>query len=92
MKIGVVIGIAFVLLLALIAYSSLGNSAYRVKLCMSYNGQTACKTVSAKTDRNAVQAAVTGACADIASGVTDTMKCNQTEPASIEWLKRPASR
>lgn len=90
MKIGVVLGILFVLVLALIAYSSLGNSAYRVKLCMTYNGQSACKTVSAKTERNALEAAITGACADIASGVTDTVKCNQTEPASTVWLKRPA--
>ncbi|HEX4773463.1 MAG TPA: hypothetical protein VH351_21710 [Bryobacteraceae bacterium] len=77
---------------ALIAYSTLGGPKYRVELCMTYKGQTACKTVSAKSEKGALENAITGACADIASGVTDTMNCTQSQPQSTKWLSRPDGR
>ena len=75
--------------LALIAYSTLHGPRYRVELCMSYQGRSACKTVSAKSEQAALRAGAENACADIASGVTDTMRCNQSEPQSVKWLQRP---
>ncbi len=55
---------------------------------MSYQGRSACKTVSAKSEQSALRAGSENACADIASGVTDTMRCEQSEPQNIRWLQR----
>ena len=74
---------------ALIAYSTLHGPRYRVEVCMSYQGRSACKIVSAKSEQAALRAAAENACADIASGVTDTMRCEQSEPKSTRWLQRP---
>jgi hypothetical protein len=44
--------------------------------------------VSAKSEQAAVRAGTENACADIASGVTDTMRCVETEPQSVKWLRK----
>ncbi len=74
--------------LALIIYSTVHGPRYRVKVCMAYQGRTACKTLSAKTEEAALRGGRENACADISSGVTDTIRCQNTEPQSVEWLGR----
>ncbi len=54
---------------------------------MEYRGQSSCRTVNAKSKQAAVRAGTENACADIASGVTDTMRCVEAEPKSVKWLK-----
>jgi hypothetical protein len=56
---------------------------------MAFNGQTTCKTVNAKSQDAAVRSATENACADISSGVDETIRCQNTEPKSVRWLKRP---
>ena len=87
----VIAGVVAVIV-ALIAYSTLSGARYRVKVCMAYSGRSACKTVSARSEEAAQRTAITGACADIASGVTDTINCEQTAPQSLTWLARPQAR
>ena len=70
-------------------YSTLHGPRYRVEVCMSYQGRTACKTVSAKSEAAALRSGVENACADIASGVTDTMRCQESEPQSVRWIQHP---
>jgi hypothetical protein len=88
-KIGVIVTAFVIMFLALVAYSTLSGPRFRVEVCMSYQGRSACRTVSAKSEQSAVRDASDNACADIASGVTDTMKCTSSEPASIHWLQKP---
>src|ERR1700728_5165584 len=64
-KIGVIITIFVVAFLALVAYSTLHGPRYRVEACMAYQGRTACKTVSAKSEQAALRSAAENACADI---------------------------
>ncbi len=78
-----------VAIIALIAYSTVRGPRFRVNVCMSYAGHAACKTVSAKSETAALRSATENACADISSGVTDTMRCQQEEPHSVHWLERP---
>ena len=84
-----VVAVFVVAVLALIAYSTLQGPRYRVEVCMAYDGRSACKTVSAKSEPGALRSASEGACADIASGVTDTMRCEQSEPQRVKWLEKP---
>jgi hypothetical protein len=60
---------------------------HRVEVCMQFNGHTVCKTTSGQTEDYALRTAKTNACADIASGVTDSMACERAEPVSVKWLK-----
>jgi hypothetical protein len=70
-------------------YQSVGRSKYKVKVCMTYNGQVSCKVASAETEQGALRTARDGACADIAGGVTDTVNCQNTTPQSTVWITRP---
>ena len=88
-KIGAIVALFVIAFLALIAYSTLHGPRYRLEACMAYGGRTACKTVSAKSEQSALRSAAEGACADIASGVTDTLRCEQSEPQKVKWLERP---
>jgi hypothetical protein len=56
---------------------------------MAYQGRSACRTVKAKSEQGAVRSGTENACADIASGVTDTMRCVESQPQSVKWLSRP---
>jgi hypothetical protein len=82
------IGIAFVLIfLGVIVYSTLNLSQNKVEVCITFKGQTLCKIASATTRDFAQRTAITNACGEMASGVTETMACNQLKPDSVKWLK-----
>lgn len=75
----------------MIAYSTstVTRAKYKVEICLAYHGQTSCKVASATSEMAAVRTATEGACADIASGVTETVSCQNTTPQSVRWLKKP---
>jgi hypothetical protein len=56
---------------------------------MNYQGRSTCKTVAAKSEEAALRSGRENACADISSGVTDTIRCQNSEPQSVKWLARP---
>lgn len=89
MKIGLIITLVVAAFIALIVYSTFHGPRYRVEVCMAYQGRSACKTVSAKSEDGAIRSAKENACADISSGVTDTIRCQNTNPQSVKWLTRP---
>ena len=76
-----------VALIALIAYSTIGLSEHRVEVCMEFEGRTNCSTTSASSKDLALRTGIQTACATIASGVTQTMGCQNTNPSKITWLK-----
>lgn len=88
MKKPVLIGIIFVVaVLAAIVYSSMNLSKYQVEVCMTFNGNSSCRTASGKTKDETLQTAITNACGDIAGGVTDSIACERTLPTKETWLK-----
>ncbi len=89
MKIGLAVALFVILFLGLVAYATLHGPRYRAEVCVEFSGRKACRTVSAKSEQAAIRAGTEGDCADIASGVTDTMRCVGAEPASVKWLQRP---
>jgi hypothetical protein len=88
MKKPVWIGILlFAALIALIAYSTMGLATHRVEVCMEFNGRTSCRIASGSTEAFALRTATSNACAGIASGVTDSIACEQKAPTKVKWLK-----
>ena len=88
MKKPVLAGIVFVLVvLAVIVYSTMNLASHRVEVCMEFKGQTNCRIASGSTREFALKTATTNACAGVASGVTDSIACEQTAPSKVTWLK-----
>jgi hypothetical protein len=81
---GVILVIA---LLGLLLYSSMNTAQHRVEVCMDFQGRRACRIASGASEEYALRAAITNACAQIASGVTETRGCESTTPASVTRLK-----
>jgi hypothetical protein len=85
-KTGLWIVLVFALAFAAIMYTSTRNlSTYRVEVCVEYQGRKACRTASAATREQARRTATDNACAQIASGMTDSIACTNTQPYSVNW-------
>ncbi len=52
---------------------------------MEFRGATACATASGVSRPEAQQTATVTACAQISSGVTDSIACQQTRPKSVSF-------
>jgi hypothetical protein len=88
MKKPVLIGIVLALLVVgYIVYSSMNLASHRVEVCITFNGRTNCRTASGASEEYARRTATTNACADIASGVTDSIACENTPPNSVKVIK-----
>ena len=76
----VAIGIVFV---AFVVGRSFYVATYRCVVCMAFQGQQVCRTVEGPSEREARSGAVTNACAELASGVTDSMACERSQPVRV---------
>jgi hypothetical protein len=86
MKKPVLLGILFcAIVLAVIIYSSMNLARQRVEVCMQFNGNTACRTAAGSTKEFALRTATSNACAQISSGVTDSIACERSEPVKVTW-------
>jgi hypothetical protein len=83
------VGIGFVLVvIAAVVLATMGQAAYRVEVCMEFQGASSCRTASASTKPQAERTARENACAQIASGVTDRIQCEQyTQAKRVTWLR-----
>jgi hypothetical protein len=55
---------------------------------VTYQGRRACRTAAANSQSQAMRTAKENACAQIASGVTESNQCENTPADSIRWLDR----
>jgi hypothetical protein len=82
--------IGILVLLAVVGalyYSTASLAKYHVEVCMEFRGQNSCAKASGPTEESTRRSATTTACATIASGVTDSIACDQTTPQKVTWLK-----
>jgi hypothetical protein len=91
MKKSVLAAIVFVVVvIGAILYTSLTgtNSRYRVEICMTFQGQTVCRTVRAATELEARRTATDNACSEMAHGQSEFERCRNTPPTKENWLSR----
>ena len=81
---GLLLGAALLLFMGIVIYRSLHIVGYRCTVCMSFRGQSVCRTVDGPTQSEAHAAAVDNACAFLAGGVTDSLACGRTTPTKDE--------
>lgn len=86
LKLGLWITLGAILFIGLLAYSSFGNRKNRVEVCMEFNGRTNCRVASGPNRQQALRAATENACALIASGVGDSIACQNKTPLSVKYL------
>jgi hypothetical protein len=55
----------------------------RCEVCIRFDGRDACRAVDGANEDEARRAAITNACALLASGVTQTMACERTPPTRV---------
>jgi hypothetical protein len=84
----IIVGVAIVvIILAVLVYSSMNLAQHRVEACMAFGGNTNCRTASGSTIAFATRTAIQNACAGVASGVTDSIACEQSAPVRLITLK-----
>lgn len=74
-----------VAVITVLVFTTMGTNKYRCEVCISFHGRPACRTAGASSEAQALRAATENACAQIASGVTDSMACESTPPDSVKW-------
>ena len=88
MKKTVWLAIAFaVVVVGFVVLTTFHQDRVRCEVCVTFNGRKDCRVASATTQDLAVRAAVTNACAQLASGVSETTQCENTKPDSVNWLR-----
>ncbi len=84
MKKPVLAAILFVAaVLAAIVYSSMGLRQFTYEVCMEFRGRSNCAVASGTTKEEAIRTATDTACATISAGMTDSIQCSRTPPASV---------
>jgi hypothetical protein len=66
-----------------VVYSSLQVAAIECEVCMRYEGYEQCRAASAATREEAVRSATDNACALLTSGMTNTIRCGQSDPLRV---------
>lgn len=68
------------LFITLVVYMSFHTTKVECEVCVTFQGQSNCGKASSETREGAVRSAVTAACATIAGGMTETIRCQNTPP------------
>ena len=68
------------LFIGVVVYRSLTIARYECEVCVTFQGQTVCRTAASGTREASIESAVTSACGTLASGMTDSIRCQNTPP------------
>ena len=77
-----------VLFIGLVVYLSTRIAHHECRVCVTFSGQTICRTAASGTDKAAIESAVTSACSGLASGMTESIKCENTKPDSVDCAEK----
>jgi len=84
-------GVFALAMLGLIWYASASLSQHSCEVCITYKEQNACRKAEGSTSDEARRTAIDLACAMLASGMTDSLACQRTEPKSVSCDKAYAT-
>ncbi|HEU5180224.1 MAG TPA: hypothetical protein VFW45_05495 [Candidatus Polarisedimenticolia bacterium] len=79
-----VLGGAFALVMGgLIWYASVSLGGHRCEVCLTYGGGHSCRSAEGATLEEARRTALDLACAELASGMTESLRCQNTPPTRV---------
>lgn len=69
--------------LAVIVLALTSASAHTCEVCVTFGGRSRCRSASGPTREEAVRTATDNACAFLAGGMTDSIRCTNTPPTRV---------
>lgn len=72
------------ILIGIVVYRSMTITHFECDVCLFFANQQVCRTAASGDRKAAIESAVTSACATLASGMTDSIRCQNTPPDSVQ--------
>jgi len=72
------------LFIGFVVVRSLRVPKIECEVCITYAGEQQCRRASSDTREMALQSATTAACATLAGGMTESIRCQNTPPDRVE--------
>jgi hypothetical protein len=66
-----------------VVYRSLTIARHECEVCLTFQGQSVCRTAASGTREASIESAVTSACGTLASGMTESIRCQATPPDRV---------
>lgn len=79
-----VILIGMALLIGYVIYGSMARVEVTCELCVELNGRTECRRGAGADRSEAIQAAQISACGTLASGMDETIRCQNLQPKTLQ--------
>ncbi|MGD9764319.1 MAG: hypothetical protein AB7V27_11435 [Candidatus Binatia bacterium] len=73
---------ALALIVIVVVYSSFQVSDFECEVCMTFAGGEVCRKATGTNEAEGLRTAVDNACALLASGMTESLRCQRTAPTS----------
>lgn len=79
-----ILSLVFLVLVGVMILASLqGIRQASCEVCIEWNGQEVCRTGEGRTEEDAQRTATESACAVLASGMTERIRCSQSQPTKL---------
>jgi len=76
------------LIIALFFYMSTASAREECNVCMEFQGRSNCASAAGSTAAEATETAHRTACGPIATGMNETIACENREPVSVQCRSR----
>ena len=77
-----------VLFIGVVIYLSTRIVHDECRVCVTFDGERVCRTAASGSEKAAIESAVTSACSGLASGMTESIKCENTKPDSVDCAEK----
>ena len=74
-------------IVGLVIYNSFQVSQFQCTVCITFDGQSECRTVTGHTEAEGLQSAANNVCALLTSGMTNSIRCTRTAPTKSECVQ-----
>ncbi len=71
------------LLVGVVVYRSMTIAQHECDVCITFQNEQVCRTAASGDRKAAIESAVTSACGTLASGMTNSIRCQNTTPDSV---------
>ena len=71
-----------------VVYLTMTIPQFECVVCVTFQGEKTCRTAASGTKEASVESAVTSACGTMASGMTESIRCQHTTPDSVDCHSR----
>ena len=69
--------------IGIVIFLSARSPRHECEVCLTFNGESVCRTAASGTREAAIESAVTSACGTLASGMTESIRCQHTPPDRV---------